>query len=94
MGRRLVALAKNKTSDADMELDENGRPIIDVEELNLGDNVLIIDPNAPKNGDSEPADDPEQDGATGDEGEPSDMEVGIDQAESEIGGPDENAFID
>ena len=36
-------LAKKKTAEADVKLDSRGRPI--EEELDLGDNVLIIDPN-------------------------------------------------
>ena len=40
---QLVSVAKKRTSDADMKLDERGRPIED-EELELGKNVLIVDP--------------------------------------------------
>lgn len=43
---QLVKVAKRHTSDADMKLDDRGRPIEEKpEELNLGDNVLIIDPS-------------------------------------------------
>jgi DNA topoisomerase VI subunit B len=94
---RLVALAKHKTSDADMELDENGRPIIDIEELNLGDNVLIIDPNAPKNGDPvlEEGDELEDDSAVSPppEGE-SEESPKEDQDGLGFGSPDEQTFID
>lgn len=40
---QLVAVAKKRTSDADMKLDERGKAIKD-EELELGKNVLIVDP--------------------------------------------------
>ena len=40
---QLVSVAKKRTSDADMKLDERGRPIEDAE-LELGKNVLIVDP--------------------------------------------------
>ena len=40
---QLLVLAKKKTAEADVKLDRRGRPI--EEELDLGDNVLIIDPN-------------------------------------------------
>ena len=40
---QLLAIATKKTSEADVKLDDRGRPI-DEEELDLGDNVLIVDP--------------------------------------------------
>jgi DNA topoisomerase-6 subunit B len=40
---QLVSVAKKRTSDADMKLDDRGRPIDDAE-LELGKNVLIVDP--------------------------------------------------
>ena len=40
---QLVAVAKKRTSDADMKLDERGKAIED-DELELGKNVLIVDP--------------------------------------------------
>jgi DNA topoisomerase VI subunit B len=40
---QLLSVAKKRTADADMTLDERGRPIEDAE-LNLGENVLIVDP--------------------------------------------------
>jgi DNA topoisomerase-6 subunit B len=40
---QLVKVAKKRTSDADMKLDDRGRPIED-RELDLGENVLIVDP--------------------------------------------------
>lgn len=39
----LMHVAKRKTADADTQLDKNGKPI-EEEELDLGDNVLIVDP--------------------------------------------------
>ena len=41
---QLLSVAKKRTADADMKLDDRGRPIEDVEELDLGENVLIVDP--------------------------------------------------
>ena len=42
---QLVKVAKRRTAEADMKLDDRGRPIKqDTAELNLGDNVLIVDP--------------------------------------------------
>lgn len=46
---RLVVAAKRKTSEADVQLDESGRPI-DEKPIDLGENVLIVDPAARKNG--------------------------------------------
>jgi DNA topoisomerase-6 subunit B len=40
---QLVAVAKKRTSDADMKLDERGKAIKD-DELEMGKNVLIVDP--------------------------------------------------
>lgn len=41
----LLKVAKKVTADADMKLDDRGRPIEeDPKELDLGDNVLIVDP--------------------------------------------------
>jgi len=43
---QLLKVAKRRTADADMKLDDRGRPIEDKpEEMNLGDNVLIVDPS-------------------------------------------------
>jgi DNA topoisomerase-6 subunit B len=42
---QLLSVAKKRTADADMKLDDRGRPIEDAEEaLELGENVLIVDP--------------------------------------------------
>ena len=40
---QLLLLANKKTAEADVKLDDRGRPI-DEKELDLGDNVLIVDP--------------------------------------------------
>jgi DNA topoisomerase VI subunit B len=40
---QLVSVAKKRTSDADMKLDERGKAIAD-DELEMGKNVLIVDP--------------------------------------------------
>jgi DNA topoisomerase-6 subunit B len=40
---QLVKVAKKITSDADMKLDDRGRKL-QAEELDLGENVLIVDP--------------------------------------------------
>ena len=39
---QLLAVAKKKTAEADMKLDDRGRPIEDEEELELGDNCIIV----------------------------------------------------
>jgi DNA topoisomerase-6 subunit B len=41
---QLLSVAKKRTADADMKLDDRGRPIEDSDELKLGENVLIVDP--------------------------------------------------
>ncbi|REJ89060.1 MAG: DNA topoisomerase VI subunit B, partial [Planctomycetota bacterium] len=40
---QLMTIAKKKTAEADVKLDRRGRPV-DEENLDLGDNVLIVDP--------------------------------------------------
>ena len=39
---QLLAVAKKKTAEADVKLDDRGRPIEDEEELELGDNCIIV----------------------------------------------------
>jgi DNA topoisomerase-6 subunit B len=39
----LLAVAKRRTAQADVKLDERGKPIVEDEELDLGENVLIVD---------------------------------------------------
>jgi len=41
--QRLLLVAKKKTAQADVKLDDRGRPI-EEEDLDLGENVLIVDP--------------------------------------------------
>jgi DNA topoisomerase-6 subunit B len=41
---QLLSVAKKRTADADMKLDDRGRPIEEDEELKLAENVLIVDP--------------------------------------------------
>jgi DNA topoisomerase-6 subunit B len=42
---QLVKVAKNRTADADMKLDERGKKVEDdPTQLDLGENVLIVDP--------------------------------------------------
>jgi DNA topoisomerase-6 subunit B len=38
----LLLIAKKKTAEADVKLDESGKPIEEPEEMNLGDNVIIV----------------------------------------------------
>ncbi len=38
----LLLIAKKKTAEADVKLDESGRAIEETEEMNLGDNVIIV----------------------------------------------------
>jgi DNA topoisomerase-6 subunit B len=40
---QLLSVAKKRTAEADMKLDDRGRPI-EESEANLGENVLIVDP--------------------------------------------------
>jgi DNA topoisomerase-6 subunit B len=42
----LLAVAKKKTAEADVKLDDRGRPIQDEEELELGDNCIIVSQQA------------------------------------------------
>jgi DNA topoisomerase-6 subunit B len=41
---QLLSVAKKRTSEADMKLDDRGRPIEDLESLESASNVLIVDP--------------------------------------------------
>ena len=41
---QLMLVARKKTSQADTKLDDRGRPI-DEEEMELGENVLIVEPS-------------------------------------------------
>jgi DNA topoisomerase-6 subunit B len=45
--KRLVKVAKRKTSEADTRLDDRGRPI-DADDRDFGSNVLIVDPEDPE----------------------------------------------
>ncbi len=42
--KKLLLVAKKKTAEADVQLDKQGRPIQDEQELELGENVIIVDP--------------------------------------------------
>jgi DNA topoisomerase-6 subunit B len=42
----LLLIAKKKTAEADVKLDESGRAIEETEEMNLGDNVIIVSQQA------------------------------------------------
>ncbi|MBL6831532.1 MAG: ATP-binding protein [Pirellulales bacterium] len=45
---QLLAVAKKKTAEADIKLDESGKPIEEQDEpMNLGDNVIIVPPTIP-----------------------------------------------
>jgi hypothetical protein len=39
---QLLAVAKKKTAEADVKLDDRGRPIQEEEDLELGDNCIIV----------------------------------------------------
>lgn len=41
---QLLSVAKRRTADADMKLDDRGRPVDDVDDLAKAENVLIVDP--------------------------------------------------
>jgi DNA topoisomerase-6 subunit B len=43
----LLAVAKRRTAQADVKLDERGKPVVEDEELDLGENVLIVDHQVP-----------------------------------------------
>lgn len=40
---QLVEVAKSRTSEADMKFDENGKPIIEEETVDYGENVIIVE---------------------------------------------------
>jgi DNA topoisomerase VI subunit B len=42
--KSLLAVAKKKTAEADVQLDKHGRPIEDDEDLELGESVIIVSP--------------------------------------------------
>ena len=44
---QLLAVAKKKTAEADLKLDDRGKPIVDEEELELGDNCIIVPQTVP-----------------------------------------------
>ena len=44
----LLLIAKKKTAEADVKLDESGRPIEEPEEMDLGENVIIVSQQPPK----------------------------------------------
>ncbi|MCE9632512.1 MAG: DNA topoisomerase VI subunit B [Planctomycetia bacterium] len=51
---QLLAVAKKKTAEADVKLDDRGRPIQDEEELELGDNCIIVPQKLPGTTTDEP----------------------------------------
>jgi len=44
---QLLVVAKKKTAEADVKLDDRGKPIADEEELELGDNCIIVPQTVP-----------------------------------------------
>jgi DNA topoisomerase-6 subunit B len=50
----LLEVAKKKTSTADVKLDERGKPVVLDDELDLGENVLIVDHTVPLDAVTEP----------------------------------------
>jgi DNA topoisomerase-6 subunit B len=52
---QLLAVAKKKTAEADVKLDDRGRPIEDQEEFELGDNCIIVPQKLPGASTDEPA---------------------------------------
>jgi len=52
---QLLAVAKRKTSEADVKLDDRGRPIEEPDELDLGENCIIVSQEAAP-ADEQPAD--------------------------------------
>ena len=55
---QLLAVAKKKTAEADVKLDDRGRPIEEEEDLELGDNCIIVPQKLPgePSAEGEPAD--------------------------------------
>ncbi len=51
---QLLAVAKRKTAEADVKLDDRGRPIAEEDDLDLGENCIIIS-QEPAAGPAEPA---------------------------------------
>jgi DNA topoisomerase-6 subunit B len=54
--QQLLAVAKKKTAEADVKLDDRGRPIQDEEDLELGENCIIVPQLIPGQADGEAAD--------------------------------------
>ena len=52
---QLLAVAKKRTAEADVKLDDRGRPIQDEEELELGDNCIIVPQVIPGHTDADAA---------------------------------------
>jgi DNA topoisomerase-6 subunit B len=52
---QLLAAAKKKTAEADVKLDDRGRPIQEEEDLELGDNCIIVPQMIPGQADSDAA---------------------------------------
>ena len=52
----LLRVAKKKTAVADIKLDESGKPFEEPEELNLGDNVIIVSQHDDQEAEAEVAD--------------------------------------
>jgi len=50
---QLLAVAKKKTAEADVKLDDRGRPIQEEEDLELGDNCIIVPQVIPGQADSD-----------------------------------------
>jgi len=50
----LLEVAKKKTATADVKIDECGNPVVEDEELDLGENVLIVDHTVPLDAITEP----------------------------------------
>jgi DNA topoisomerase-6 subunit B len=56
---QLLAVAKKKTTEADVKLDDRGRPIQEEDDLDLGDNCIIVPPALPGQADGDTAAPPE-----------------------------------
>jgi len=54
---QLLAVAKRKTAEADVKLDDRGRPIQEEDDLDLGENCIIV-PQAMPGADEAPAEAP------------------------------------
>jgi DNA topoisomerase-6 subunit B len=92
----LMEVARAKTADADVKLDENGKPIVDDEDIEYGKGTLIVtkdDGDGPASGDNASGEDDEDggdDGGSTGSGGSGSGNGGSGDDELDAGKPDEN----